>query len=238
MLSVYRAIFTYAKPTITLTESFDYDSYWKRKRGTRLGALSVWQKARADILITVISKQGGTSIGDIGCGDGSILSYIRSKVPSITTLIGYDTSEVALQIASETSIQTKVVDLNRTGWSESLEVSDYLLALETVEHVPHSEEVVATMLSKAKKGIFISVPNSGYFTYRLRLLFGKFPSQWLNFPNEHVRFWTAADMQWWLKAQGYTDASLYLYRGVPVLNKILPNIFAAGQVVYIPRRQD
>ena len=234
--AITRAIFAYPKRTLRLAEDFDYDEYWRQKRGDRLGSLSSWQRARADIIKAQIQKEGGTSVGDIGCGDGSILKYLKESLPTITTLRGYDTSPAALEIAKGFGIETHNINLSTEGWESVLQSSDYLLLLETIEHVAHSEEVVAKALEHVTKGVFISVPNSGYFTYRLRLLFGKFPSQWLTFPNEHLRFWTAADMKWWLRALGYTNAKHYLYKGIPVLNTVWPALFAAGQIAYIPKR--
>lgn len=218
--------------------SFDYDAYWERKRGDKIGFLSNWQKARAQIIANVIQKNGGVSIGDIGCGEGSILAYVREHTPAIKKATGYDTSTMALEKASMLGIETVQLDLGSVGWIDLVHPADYLLLLETIEHVPDSEAVVSLALSKARKGVFVSVPNSGYFTYRLRLLFGRFPSQWLNFPNEHVRFWTATDMRWWLTALGYVNARIFLYKGLPGLNKIWPALFAAGLVVYIPAQQD
>jgi len=71
--------------------------------------------------------------------------------------------------------------------------------------------------------------------YRLRLLFGKFPAQWRVHPGEHVRFWTARDLRWWLLAQGIENYKIFYYEGIPLLNKIVPSLFAAGFVVYIQK---
>lgn len=234
-LSVVRAVFLYPRNSLVLNESQDYDAYWKRKRGRQLGQLSVWQKARADIIASVLKHNPG-SVADIGCGDGSILLYLKESVRGMTTLTGYDTSRVALDVLSKNNVRGVHLDLADRGWHRLLDEADYILLLETIEHVANAEEVVSLALEKANKGVFLSVPNTGFYTYRLRLLFGSFPVQWLNFPNEHVRFWTARDMKWWLRALGYSHAKVYLYRGVPMLNRIWPSLFAAGQVIYIPKQ--
>jgi hypothetical protein len=107
--------------------------------------------------------------------------------------------------------------------------------LELLEHIPHSEELMLSALGKSQKGIFISFPNTGYYRHRLRLLFGKFPLQWRVFPNEHVRFWTYTDAKWWLKSLGIQNYTLHCYKGIPLLNKILPSIFGAGMIIEISK---
>ena len=93
-----------------------------------------------------------------------------------------------------------------------------------------------TILKKAKKGVFFSVPNSGYISYRLRLLFGSFPVQWKIHPGEHLRFWTYKDIKWWLKQLNlYHKSEIYVYEGIPFLNKIWKNLFGAGILVYIKK---
>jgi hypothetical protein len=106
---------------------------------------------------------------------------------------------------------------------------------EIIEHVPDAEGLLAAVRNKATKGVFFSIPNTGFFTHRFRLLFGKFPAQWSERPNEHVRFWTLRDVTWWLNAQDITQFEVHTYEGVPYLKHVLPSLFAAGILVYIPR---
>jgi len=101
--------------------------------------------------------------------------------------------------------------------------------------MPNAEKILEYIYRKAKIGVFFSIPNSGYFIYRLRLLFGKFPKQWSVFPNEHLRFWTLGDLKWWLCALGYKKYKIFCYKGIPILNILLPSLFAAGLVVYIEK---
>jgi 2-polyprenyl-3-methyl-5-hydroxy-6-metoxy-1,4-benzoquinol methylase len=115
-----------------------------------------------------------------------------------------------------------------------LPACDYALLCEIIEHVPDAEALLAAARRAARRGVFVSVPNTGFFTYRLRLLFGKFPAQWAVRPNEHLRFWTLTDMRWWLRAQGIHDATVHAYEGVPLLKHLVPNLFAAGIIMYIP----
>ena len=82
--------------------------------------------------------------------------------------------------------------------------------------------------------IFASVPNSGYLTHRMRFLLGRFPLQWVASPNEHLRFWTFKDLKWWFKYLNILEkVKIIPYKGIPILNKLKPNLFAQGLFILI-----
>jgi 2-polyprenyl-3-methyl-5-hydroxy-6-metoxy-1,4-benzoquinol methylase len=216
----------------------DYDAYWTQK-SPGAAILSPWQKARADLVVrelklsTLNFPLSTITIADIGCGDGTILAYIASQIPG-ARVVGYDSSEVARTLADKSGVhETHHLDVREDRTLSTVAPCDYVLLLETLEHLPDAEEVLRAAVTKAKRGIFFSVPNSGFFTYRLRLLFGKFPAQWIRLPNEHLRFWTLSDMKWWLKALGFTNARVITYEGVPALRRVIPGLFGAGLFVMI-----
>jgi 2-polyprenyl-3-methyl-5-hydroxy-6-metoxy-1,4-benzoquinol methylase len=186
---------------------------------------------RAEYVIQKIGTEPVT-IGDIASGPGVIYAYLKSKL-NIVEYQGYEYSEYALAVARSLGMQGVKFDINADNDLENVREMDYFLMLEILEHIPHSEKVLACMYAKAKKGVFFSFPNSGNFLYRLRLLFGKMPAQWVSFPNEHLRFWTYTDLKWWLKALGYTKYEIHCYRGIPILEKIWPAMFAGSFVVYL-----
>lgn len=232
----YGKIFLYPRDKIVVGESLDYDRYWEVKRGDDVGVLSDWQKIRADIVLSILSKDKPITIGDIGCGEGSILKYLTNQL-FVTRAIGYDSSDFVLDKARQIGIETVQFDINKDEELVKIEPADYHLILEVLEHIPHSEKLLNIAYDRANRGVFFSFPNSGFFVYRLRLLFGKFPKQWINFPNEHLRFWTDRDLKWWLKALGYENYKIFYYKGVPILNKIRPSLFAAGFVVYLRKEE-
>ena len=230
----YRDIFLYPVYKLNIDDIEDYDSYWEKKRGEDIGYLSDWQKRRADIILNSIKADDKISFGDIGCGDGSILKYLGGKL-KVSESIGYDSSEFALQKAKSEGINGISIDLNKTDEFKKIKESDFILMLEVLEHIPESEKLLQAAFNKSRRGVFFSFPNTGFFTYRLRLLFGKFPKQWQVFPKEHLRFWTARDLIWWLKALDYNNYKINYYKGMPVLNKIFPSLFAAAFLVEIKK---
>lgn len=231
---IYKQIFLYPASRISV-ENIDYDAYWRDKRGEKIGSISHWQRKRADIVVKRIKKDHALTIIDVGCGDGSVLKYIQERT-SVTRAIGVDVSEFALNKAKEFGIETILVDVSVLKNFESIPEADYILLFEILEHLQDSELFLGHMIGKVKKGVFFSFPNTGFYMHRVRLLFGKFPLQWWVHPREHVRFWTYADLHWWLRALGYDKYEVISYEGVPILNRLLPSLFAAGLLVYIQKK--
>lgn len=169
---------------------------------------------------------------DVGCGDGRILAYLKEKV-SLGEILGIDFSENALEKAKERGIEVIKKDLGDLNSLVEIPEFDYVILFEVLEHFPNSEEILKWALKKSKKGVVFSVPNTGFIVHRLRLLFGRFPLQWKAFPSEHLRFWTVKDMKWWLENLDIKNYKLHLYEGIPLFNKILPDLFSQGMLVLI-----
>lgn len=220
----FKDLFLY--PRTTLGSDSDY---WSARNRGPSASLSAWQKERADWVLTRLTETPVHML-DIGSGDGGVLKYLASKHKGLTG-VGIDRDAGAR--ASLTALGFEALDLDLTKDTE-LPACDYALLFEIIEHVPDAEGLLDAARRSARRGVFFSVPNTGFFTHRFRLLFGKFPAQWAVRPNEHVRFWTLADMRWWLKAQGIAHADVHPYEGVPYLRHVFPGLFAAGIMVWIP----
>ena len=177
-----------------------------------------------------------SSIADIGCGDGAVLAFISNARKLNDDVLGLDSSAMALEFARKLHVKTQLFDLQVDPDLKSAPPIDYFLFFEVLEHMPQAERILISAIQKAGRGVFFSVPNTGYFRHRFRLLFGRFPVQWIRMPNEHVRFWTLADMRNWLFCLGLNEAKVMTYQGVPFLKTIWPSMFAAGMLVYIPKQ--
>lgn len=231
-----KVLITYPTNKLNLEADFDYDEYWRQKRGQALAGLSAWQRRRAKVVANFLKQEkGAISIGDIGSGSGSIIVYLKEFL-NITKGTAYDSSKVALEAATENGLETMFLDLRNEEDRLKIVPHDYHLLFEILEHVPASEKLLAAAFANSSKGVFFSFPNTGFLIHRCRLMFfGRFPMQWRSFPNEHVRFWTIKDVRWWLKALGYTNYQFAFYAGVPILRNIWPNMFCSGLMVYLKK---
>jgi 2-polyprenyl-3-methyl-5-hydroxy-6-metoxy-1,4-benzoquinol methylase len=204
---------------------FDNDSYWDSRLTKKNTSLNNFQKNRINFVVGSILE--GDELIDIGCGTGEIAEKI--KIYKNVKIIGMDDSDLVHK-----SMEKKNIEFVKSSISiesiDDLSDPDYFLFLEVLEHIPNPEEILFKAIQKSRKGVFISVPNSGYFIYRLRLLFGRFPIQWKIFPGEHLRFWTIKDMNTWIKCLNLSVEKKSFYEGLPILNKLFPNLFAMGQI--------
>lgn len=228
-----KRMFIYPQETIVPGKHFDYDSYWKEKRGAYMGRLGAWQQKRAILASGIISEHNAQSVNDIGSGAGEVLLYIKNKA-KLAQAIAYDSSVYALEIAKSLGLEAVLFDVNSSAEYTKIQKADFTILFEILEHVPGSEELLKFSYDSSSKGVLFSFPNTGFFIHRFRLFFfGKFPMQWAKHPAEHIRFWTKKDLVWWLKAQGYKNYTINYYIGIPVLKNLWPNMFAAGFFVTV-----
>lgn len=212
----------------------DYDDYWDDVRGRDMGSLKVnsFQMFRALFISKEVSDSGSESLLDIGSGDGAVLNVIRKNFNG--KIYATDISDNALRALAKMGFDPLKFDINDAGNIDGLPVVDHISILEVLEHMPNPELFLTNLMSNARKSIFFSIPNSGYFPYRIRLLLGSFPMQWISHPGEHLRFWTYSDLVWWLKQLTISESSRIVgYEGIPVLNRLLPSLFSEAFIVKV-----
>lgn len=232
-----KGIFVYPDFKININDEGNYDSYWdKRKKdvGETFGSLNAWQLSRANMVVKFLKNDKDIALADVASGSGNILKYIKEKA-SVKSAVAYDFSPDSVNEASKSGLHSEILDVSNIDNLNKIPDQDYFLLFEILEHLQNSEIVLHKIFSKARKGVFISVPNTGYISHRLRMIFGRTPMQWRQFPNEHIRFWTLKDMNWWIRALGFKKYEVISYMGIPILRRILPNLFAAGIFIYIEK---
>ena len=210
----------------------DYNEYWKHK-GEGFSTNSKpndWQVKRADIIAPYL-KEGMRTL-DLGTGDGLQLNEILSRV-SLNNLC-IDISEDVISFLINSGFNAKKMNVIDEIHLLESEKYDAIFMFEFLEHLPNPEELLISSLKIAEKYVFFSVPNSGFLSYRLRLfLLGRFLVQWRNHPAEHLRFWSIIDMKWWLACLNVSNCKVISYGGIPILNRVFPNLFAAGILVIV-----
>lgn len=224
-------LFGYPSNNLTAPRE-DTDAYWSARRKD-LSGLSPWQLDRARMIARLVPEEAYT-LGDIGCGGPGLILFLQ-KHTKLNAAVGYDNSTWVLNTLKEHGVEGRPLSLDTERDGEAIQSAAVITLMEIIEHVPHAEALLQSAYTRASTAVIFSVPNTGYLVYRLRLLFGRFPLQWRVHPGEHVRFWTLTDMRWWLKSLRHDTYRIYSYRGVPVLNRIWPSVFAAGMLVYLPK---
>jgi len=212
-------------------EEPDYDQYWEIKAGSRIGQLSSFRLSRAQAIANVIEE--GSSVFDIGCGDGAILKYLIMEKGVVAR--GIDISEKAVNFARSEGLNVSLGDALNPANLDISSKYDYIILSEIIEHIPNPEKLLLQLRDKFNKALIISIPNTGWIEHRARLLLGRFPLQWICYPGEHLRFWTLKDFQWWVDLLGYKISAVIPYQGVPILKNACPNLFAQAFVFVVTK---
>lgn len=219
-----RRLFVY--PDTARVGEVDYDTYWDNKAQAGLGHLSPWRLKRAKVFTSIV--QSGDEVLDVGVGDGALLRYMieHKQVHGY----GLDISPKAVAFCQEQGLNVSLADANKPLTSFLHQSFDYIILSEIIEHLPDPESLLDSLRPYVRKGLIISIPNTGFYQHRLRLLLGRFPLQWVVTPGEHLRFWTHADFRWWARQIRFQILREVPYEGTPVLRNIWPSLFAAAFV--------
>lgn len=224
-----RRLFAY--PTTAHLGTVDYDTYWDAKAQSGMGILSPWRRRRADVFAGLVAK--GDTVLDLGVGDGALLEYIIER----REIAGYglDVSEKAVAFCQQRGLNVRLGDVNRPIGVVLAEAFpgvafDWVILSEIIEHIPDPESLLLSLQPLMRKGIIVSIPNTGFHQHRLRLLFGRFPLQWVVTPGEHLRYWTRSDFHWWARHLGFRIMREVPYEGTAVMKDLLPGLFAAAFV--------
>ncbi len=220
----WRRLFVY--PDTAHIGVVDYDTYWDNKAQTGLGKLSPWRLKRAQVFADLVSE--GDSVLDLGVGDGALLQYMieQKKIAAY----GLDVSPKAVEFCRAQGLNVDLADINKPISDYLHTTFDYIILSEIIEHLPDPESLLNSLRPFARKALIVSIPNTGYYQHRLRLLMGKFPLQWVVTPGEHLRFWTRSDFHWWARQMHFEVIGEVPYEGVRGLKNIWPGLFAAAFV--------
>lgn len=202
------------------TVSLNYDQHWEQ----RVNHLIPERRIKKFVAIRKLIERG-SSILDVGCGDGVGLEILLKDNIASAQSLGIDISEVAVRKCKQKGLNAKQVDISNTSFADKLPVFDYIILADVIEHIPNPEELLLALKGNFRKGIVVTVPNTGFLRHRLRLLFGKFPMQWDVYPGKHLRFWTYKDFLWWLGQLGFGKEKFIPVLGIPFLKRVWPNLF-------------
>jgi methionine biosynthesis protein MetW len=131
----------------------------------------------------------GASVLDLGCGDGSLLRYLKET----RAVRGYGVEINDLDIVSCITNGVNVIQNDlESGLSDfENDAFDFVILSQTLQATRHTEALVKEMLRVGREGI-VSFPNFGYWKNRLNILGGnmpvsrELPYQWYDTPNVHL----------------------------------------------------
>ena len=146
---------------------------------------------RAELAIIADWIKPGSTILDMGCGDGTLLTYLRDN--SDVDGIGLEIDAQKIERCIRDSISVIQADLN-DGLEQYFSDSsfDYVVMSQTLQAMDRPDILVEEMLRVGKQGI-ITFPNMAYWKGRLQLgisglmpVTKSLPNNWFDTPNIHL----------------------------------------------------
>lgn len=131
----------------------------------------------------------GASVLDLGCGDGSLLRYLKET----REVRGYGVEISDLDIVSCIANGVNVIQNDLDAGLSDFESNsfDFVILSQTLQATRYTEALIKEMLRVGREGI-VSFPNFGYWQSRLDVMLGnmpvsrELPYQWYDTPNVHL----------------------------------------------------
>ena len=144
---------------------------------------------RADFAAIAEWVRPGSRVLDLGCGDGTLLKYLKSRLG--VTGYGIEIVDDKVLACVRNGVNVIQGDLER-GLAEFGDRSfDYVILSQTLQATRHPRIVLEHMLRIGRHAI-VSFPNFGHWQVRLQLLFAghmprsdMLPFSWYDTPNIH-----------------------------------------------------
>lgn len=187
---------------------------------------------RADLATIAKWIKPDSSILDLGCGDGTLIKYLR-KHQSVRAF-GLEIDEKNIEACVKEGINVIQANLNdglKTYFSE--DSFDYVIMTQTLQATQRPDLLIDEMLRVGNEGI-VTFPNMAHWKARLQLGLGGYmpvtkylPYKWFNTPNIHLC--TVRDFKCLCKKQdikilqtSYVD---FKHSKSTILMKLFPNLF-------------
>ena len=144
---------------------------------------------RQDFAIIADWVKLGAKVLDLGCGDGSLLAFLRGALE----VRGYGVEKDDANILACMSNGIDVIQMDLEAGLSGFEAQsfDVVILSQTLQAVQNTEKIVHEMLRVGREAI-VTFPNFGYWRHRLQLIGGRMPVsenlpyQWYDTPNVHL----------------------------------------------------
>jgi methionine biosynthesis protein MetW len=132
----------------------------------------------------------GSSVLDLGCGDGLLLKHLTESKG--VRGYGVEIADSGVLACVKNGVNVIQSDLERGLAGVDAGSFDYVILSQTLQTMRHTEEIIVEMLRVGRQGI-VTFPNFGYWPQRLQVLLAghmpvskSLPYQWYNTPNVHL----------------------------------------------------
>ncbi len=144
---------------------------------------------RPDFAAIAAWVRPGARVLDLGCGDGTLLKYLRRERNASGYGVEIDDGSVLACVGNGVSVIQGDLESGLSDFEDR--AFDYVILSQTLQAMRHSERIVREILRVGREGI-VTFPNFGYWRNRLQILGGRMPVsdnlpfQWYDTPNIHL----------------------------------------------------
>lgn len=145
--------------------------------------------ARSDFAAIAQWVTPNAKVLDLGCGDGSLLKYLKET--RNTHGYGIEIADANVLACVEKGVNVIQMDLEAGLSGFEPQSFDFVILSQTLQAMHHIEQLAAEILRVGKHGI-VTIPNFGYWRRRIQIVGGRMPVskdlpyQWYDTPNIHL----------------------------------------------------
>ncbi|MDL1867045.1 methionine biosynthesis protein MetW [Betaproteobacteria bacterium PRO4] len=131
----------------------------------------------------------GSSVLDLGCGDGTLLHYLKDKLDTRGYGVEIDADNILACMKNGINVIQSDLEAGLSGFEDAS--FDYVILSQTLQAMKNTEYIIREILRVGKEGI-VSFPNFGYWKNRMQVVRGhmpvspSLPYQWYDTPNVHL----------------------------------------------------
>ena len=149
------------------------------------------KELRADLAIIAKWIKADSKVLDLGCGDGTLLAYLRKQRNTQGYGLEIDPFNIEQCVRKNINvIQANLNDGLQAYFSENS--FDYVIMSQTLQATEQPDRLIEEMLRVGREGI-VTFPNMAHWSARLQLglkgimpVTKNLPNQWFNTPNVHL----------------------------------------------------
>ena len=147
------------------------------------------QNSRYDFPIIENWTHQNSKVLDLGCGDGSLLNYLKDKKDIKGFGIEKNKDNWLLSLKNNIDVIQMDLEAGLAGFETSS--FDLVILSRTIQSMNHIEEIIHEMMRVGKE-VIITFPNFGYWKNRFQIIQGnmpvsdELPYKWFETPNIHL----------------------------------------------------
>jgi methionine biosynthesis protein MetW len=178
----------------------------------------------------------GSSVLDLGCGDGVLLAGLAATRNVTGYGVEIDDAGVLASVANGVDVIQLDLETGLNAFGDS--AFDFVILSQTLQAMKNTERILVEMLRVGREGI-VTFPNFGYWRHRLDILAGHMPvsktlpHQWYDTPNIHLC--TVKDFEDLCVKSGAEILDERVITGGRQIN-VLPNLFGDLAVFRFKRK--